>query len=81
MAAAPHSIIETRYAQAFPTLAPAEIDRRRAEHRGPGREQRRAAPRRAVGEGTQVIAMVHAFLADAGDRPAAAVPPGGGPHG
>jgi thioredoxin reductase (NADPH) len=31
----------------------------------------------AVGEGAQVIAMIHAFLAAAGDRPAADAPPGG----
>ena len=31
----------------------------------------------AVGEGAQVIATVHAFLSDTGDRPAAVAPPGG----
>jgi thioredoxin reductase (NADPH) len=31
----------------------------------------------AVGEGAQVIATVHAFLADAGDRPAVVARPGG----
>jgi thioredoxin reductase (NADPH) len=31
----------------------------------------------AVGEGAQVIAMIHAFLADAGNRPAVVASPGG----
>ena len=31
----------------------------------------------AVGEGAQVIAVIHAFLADAGDRPAVVAPPEG----
>ncbi len=31
----------------------------------------------AVGEGAQVIATIHEFLADAGDRPAVVAPPGG----